>query len=77
MIDQVKNRIETLGFSQLVEGNTHFWINTSSLIDHCWTDCPNRILKIKNENRASSDHNAIQISESESQEPVRNRKRFL
>ena len=62
MVDLVKSRIETLGFHQLVEGDTRFWRDTKSLLDHCWTEVPNRILQSRNEMRTSSDHNMIQFS---------------
>ena len=61
MVNLVKEKIETLGFHQMVTGDTRFWRDTKSLIDQCWTDCPQRLLQSKNEIRASSDHNLIQF----------------
>ena len=58
MTNLVKTQIETLGFHQMVTGSTRFWPGTRpSLVDKCWTNCPERLLKIRNETRASSDHN--------------------
>ena len=62
MTELIKNNIETLSFSQIIRGDTRFWPNTtSSLIDHCWTDCPDRILRSKNSVRSYSDHNLLEF----------------
>ena len=47
MTNLVKTQIETLGFHQMVTGSTRFWPGTRpSLVDKCWTNCPERLLKI-------------------------------
>ena len=62
MTDMMKNRIETLGFTQVIEGDTRFWPGTpSSLIDHCWQNCTERIMSVKNVEIAVSDHNLQEI----------------
>ena len=60
MVDMVKTQIETEHFSQLVSLPTRFWPNqSSSLIDHIWVNCPNKLLAVKIINRSASDHNLI------------------
>ena len=63
MTDLIKMNLETRGFVQTVEGITRHWPHTtSSLIDHCWTNCPERLLKSSNTTRGSSDHNIQEFS---------------
>ena len=63
MTNILKNRIETEGFHQTIIGDTRFWKDTpSSLIDHCWHNCPGRIMKSENIPEAQSDHNIIRIT---------------
>ena len=63
MVDMVKTRMETAGFSQMVIGDTRFWQGTTpSLVDQCWSNCQERILRSENIPRASSDHNLQEIS---------------
>ena len=60
MTDMMKSRIETLGFQQIVQGDTRFSPNAANyLIDQCWTHTPARILLAKNHDIALSDHNMI------------------
>ena len=60
MVDLVKEEIETLGFYQLVEGMTRCWnAQPDSLIDHCWSNVPQKLVYHKNVVRAFSDHNLI------------------
>ena len=41
MVADMKDRIETLGFSQMVRGPTRHWKNTTpSLLDHVWLNMP-------------------------------------
>ena len=62
MTYMVKNRIEAAGFLQSVRGNTRFWPGANdSLVDQLWTNCPQRIIKLSNVERASSDHNLIEF----------------
>ena len=62
MVDLVKNVIETKGFVQTVQGVTRSWPNQSdSLIDHCWTNRPEKITQCNNVVRSISDHNVISI----------------
>ena len=61
MTDLVKNCIETMGFNQLIRGPTRFWPNqTSSLIDQCWANCPEKVLTATNIRNGTSDHNLIE-----------------
>ena len=60
LIEELKDRIETKGFVQLVKGATRFWPNTlPSLIDQTWTNCPDKVVHCKNLNRPVADHNMI------------------
>ena len=60
MIDQVKEEVETLGFVQLVKGPTRFWPGTRpSLVDHFWTNCPDKIVYCKNVTSSVADHNIV------------------
>ena len=60
MTELLKNNIETMGFHQLIETATRFWPNQSStLLDHSWTNRPLKIVKTANISRSSSDHNVI------------------
>ena len=62
MVDEVKNSIETNGFQQLIAEVTRTWNSqTDSILDHIWTNCPDRCLKTFNITRGSSDHNVIGV----------------
>ena len=62
MIDMIKTQLETLGFAQLVTGVTRTWKGqTSSLLDHCWTNCGPRIASCRNIIRGYSDHNLVEV----------------
>ena len=62
MVDLVKQRIETCGFTQLVQGPTRFWPNSlPSLIDQAWTNSPQHIVSTRNINNAVADHNTIEV----------------
>ena len=55
MTEILKNEIETLGFIQVIKRNTRSQAHhVDSLLDHCWTSNPQRIL-------SSSDHNLIEV----------------
>ena len=56
----MKNEIESIGFTQLVQGITRAWKGQrDSSIDHIWTNQPARITNISNIVRAHGDHNLI------------------
>ena len=60
MITDTKNTLEASGFFQLVKEVTRSWPGQlDSLIDHFWTNEPNRILSVTNKVRAVADHNVI------------------
>ena len=60
MITDMKDKIETKGYSQVVKGPTRFWAQTTpSLIDHLWTKCPQKIIQCSNISRPTADHNII------------------
>ena len=62
MVNLLKDNIETSGFVQLVEGWTRTWQNQEdSLLDHIWSNCDARTVKVVNESRGASDHNLVGI----------------
>ena len=62
MVNLTKDEIETKGFSQLIKGHTRTWRGQrDSLVDHCWSARPDRIISWLNETRGRSDHNYIDI----------------
>ena len=62
MIEIIKNEIETENFHQLVDQPTRFWPNqTSSGLDHIWTNNLDKVVEVRNMIRAVSDHNVITI----------------
>ena len=62
MVDLMKDNIETKGFQQLVTGVTRTMRNSEdSLIDHVWSNCLEKTIKIINKSRGSSDHNIVGI----------------
>ena len=59
---KLKITLKTENFSQLISEPTRFWPNqTSSLLDHCWTNRPENSLGVRNIQRAVSDHNVITV----------------
>ena len=63
MVQQAKDKIETLNFSQIIVGATRAWPDKAdSLIDHCWTNCPLRVISKRNLVRATGDHNVLEIT---------------
>ena len=61
LVNLIKDDIETENFSQLIKKPTRFWTGTQSLLDHIWTNSPEKMLSIKNTDRAASDHNVISV----------------
>ena len=59
LVDILKDNIETKNFSQVITQPTRFWNGSQSLIDHIWTNCPSKIMKVRNIDRAVADHNII------------------
>ena len=60
MVERTKLEVETIGFVQLIRNVTRSWPNVDdSLVDHIWTNVPDRVIGHSNEVRAGSDHNAI------------------
>ena len=63
MINDTKDALEAGGFFQLIEDVTRSWPGQlDSLIDHFWTNEPQKILKVSNSVRAVADHNVISAS---------------
>ena len=61
MVTKLRDRIETLGFAQLVRGPTHFWPGRRpSTIDHSWTNQTDAIISCRNILRPIADHNMIE-----------------
>ena len=82
MIDMINEEIITMNFGQIIEGPTRFWANqTSSLIDHVWVNCVDKIIDWKNINISVSDHNLIGViirlkgTNNESQEHLKRSKK--
>ena len=70
MTELVQDRLDTKGFVQSVTGDTRFWPHTvPSLVYQCWSNCPERIIKLANVTRGSSDHNLIEINIRVSENP--------
>ena len=62
MVQATKEEIETLNYTQIIEGATRAWPDTAdSLIDHCWTNSPDKIISKRNIVRAVGDHNVLQV----------------
>ena len=60
MIDSTKTQIETLGFTQMIREVTRSWPGKEdSIVDHFWTNDPDRVISLRNQVRAHSDHNMI------------------
>ena len=60
MIERTKVEIETVGFVQMVQNITRSWPGQAdSLVDHLWTNDPERIINCSNIVRAGLDHNFI------------------
>ena len=63
MITDTKNSLEAGGFFQLIYDVTRTWPGqVDSLIDHFWTNDPQKIIKVSNVVRAVGDHNVISAS---------------
>ena len=63
IVDKTKEEIETLGFHQIISGVTRTWRNQpDSLLDHCWTNAPGRLVYSKNVENAFLDHNIIIVA---------------
>ena len=63
MVETVKTEIMTRNISQVINGPTRFWNGKApSLIDHCWSNCVEKIYNIKNISRSTADHNVIGIN---------------
>ena len=62
MVTYTKDEIQTLNFSQVIVGATRSWPGAEdSLLDQCWTNCPERIISKRNIVRAVGDHNVIEV----------------
>ena len=60
MIEDMKDILESRGYVQLVKSYTRSRRgNADTLLDHIWTSCQERILKIYNIKTGASDHNVI------------------
>ena len=63
MVSDTKNSLEAGGFFQLISDITQSWPGQlDSLIDHFWTNDPNKILKVSNTVKAAGDHNVVSAS---------------
>ena len=60
LIQIMKDEIETMGFSQQIETETRSWKGqSSSILDHIWSNSPGRLIFSKNVKRSFSDHNLL------------------
>ena len=56
MVEMVQDTIEIEGFVQLIKGHTRRWRHQAdSLLDHCWSNCGQNILRSYNYSRGDSD----------------------
>ena len=63
LVDLTKLEVETLGYSQIINGYTRTWPGQDdSLVDHCWTNDLERVVCHSNSIRAESDHNMITVN---------------
>ena len=62
LTDRTKDEVDTIGFTQVIEGHTRSWKGQQdSLVDKCWLNRPNRLISWVNEDRSKSDHNYIAV----------------
>ena len=62
MVQDTKDRIEPIGYTQLVRGHTRFWRDTApSTIDLVWTNSPQKLIHCKNLDRPVADHNLVEV----------------
>ena len=62
MVEEIKDNIETSGFTQLISGHTRTWRNQAdSCLDQIWSNCTQKTIRTFNETRGSSDHNVVGI----------------
>ena len=60
MIELIKMEIEPRHCTQHINNPTRFWPGAeSSLLDHCWSNNPQKIISTRNITCGSSDHNVI------------------
>ena len=60
MTDMIKDRIEPLNFTQIIQKHTRSWRGLDdSLLDQIWTNTPIKIIRNWNKVRTFSDHNYI------------------
>ena len=63
LVDITKLEMETLGYSQIINGFTRTWPGQDdSLVDHCWTNDLERVVCHSNSIRSESDHNMIMVN---------------
>ena len=63
MVSETKDEIETLNFSQVIEGITRSWPGTAdSTIDQCWTNEVDKIISNRIIVRAVGDHNVLEVT---------------
>ena len=62
MVTQVKDRIETINFSQIIDSITRTWRHQNdSILDHIWVNDPSKVIKCWNKSDGFSDHNQIGV----------------
>ena len=62
LVEDTKNRIESIGFIHLVKGFTTSWPHTEDLlVDQLWTNVPFRIDQCNNVVRIVADHNVLAV----------------
>ena len=59
LIEEVNDKIVTIGFTQTVDKVTHRGRTSDSLIDHSWTNCHRRVIETTTELQTASDHDLI------------------
>ena len=65
MLKNLERELGELGWSQLVENNTHFsnrnGLVSETLIDHVWTNCVVKVRRCGQEETAASDHHLVWV----------------
>ena len=59
MIEDMNNRVLTLGFTQEIEGIMHIAGGRGTTIDHIWSNCPRRTVEVGIIENNDSDHDII------------------
>ena len=59
MAEEVKENIQTLGFTQHIDAPTHRNNSIDTILDQCWINCPRQMIDTSVVLQGSSDHNLV------------------